>query len=185
MTMNSSDNISCLFIAWKINIFQKTIHVLHYSTYFVNKEICQLLFVKLSEAQDLRQQSEWNKYFFSFSLFSLISILCKKTAKITTEVVAMNSLFFCWQNKTDLGRAENKWDVDNLNARKPRPLYSQSADPSPPLYAREGYPPTPHWYIRAIQPNHIKFRTCSALAPMWTPAIDESAELTQGALYCS
>ncbi len=33
-----------------------------------------------------------------------------------------------------------------------------------------------------IQPNHIKFRTCSALAPMWTPPINESAELTQGAL---
>jgi hypothetical protein len=28
--------------------------------------------------------------------------------------------------------------------------------------------PTPLGYSRAIQPNHIKFRTCSALAPMWT-----------------
>jgi hypothetical protein len=33
---------------------------------------------------------------------------------------------------------------------------------------------------RAIQPNHIKFRTCSALAPMRTPHKNESAELTQG-----
>ncbi len=32
------------------------------------------------------------------------------------------------------------------------------------------------------EPNHIKFRTCSALAPMWTTRINESAELTQGAL---
>jgi hypothetical protein len=27
-------------------------------------------------------------------------------------------------------------------------------------------PPPPHWDRRAILPNHIKFRTCSALAPM-------------------
>jgi hypothetical protein len=26
--------------------------------------------------------------------------------------------------------------------------------------------PRPHWDMRAIQPNHIKFRTGSALAPM-------------------
>ncbi len=26
---------------------------------------------------------------------------------------------------------------------------------------------------RVIQPSHIKFRTCSALAPMWTPPINE------------
>jgi hypothetical protein len=44
------------------------------------------------------------------------------------------------------------------------------------------YPPPPHWNRRAIQPNHVKFRTCSALAPKWTPPINESAELTQGAL---
>jgi hypothetical protein len=29
------------------------------------------------------------------------------------------------------------------------------------------------------QPNHIKFRPCSALAPMLSPPINESAELTQ------
>ncbi len=84
--------------------------------------------------------------------------------------------------------------------------YPQRADPhSTFLYAREGrlksfergnYPPPPHpkarikdlivqvffphWDRRAIQPNHIKFRTCSALAPMWTPPIKESAELTRG-----
>ncbi len=29
-------------------------------------------------------------------------------------------------------------------------------------------PPSPHWDGRAIQPNHIEFRTCSALAPMLT-----------------
>jgi hypothetical protein len=41
--------------------------------------------------------------------------------------------------------------------------------PTPPPL-REGrqveiiIPPPPHWDRRAIQPNHIKFRTCSALA---------------------
>jgi hypothetical protein len=38
-------------------------------------------------------------------------------------------------------------------------------------------PLLPKWDRRAIQPNLIKFRTCSALAPMWTPPINESAEL--------
>ncbi len=33
--------------------------------------------------------------------------------------------------------------------------------------------------MQAIQPNHIKFRTCSALAPMWTSPINENDELTQ------
>jgi hypothetical protein len=28
----------------------------------------------------------------------------------------------------------------------------------------------------------IKFRTCSALAPKWTPPLNESADLTQGTL---
>ncbi len=27
-------------------------------------------------------------------------------------------------------------------------------------------PPPPHWDRQAIQPNHFKFRTCSALVPM-------------------
>ncbi len=65
----------------------------------------------------------------------------------------------------------------------------QGADPTPFLYAREGsfksfergnWPPPPHWDWRVIQPNHIKFRTCSALAPMWIPPINQSAELTRG-----
>jgi hypothetical protein len=44
--------------------------------------------------------------------------------------------------------------------------------PTPtPLPLREerqqgNYPPPPHWDRRAIQPNLIKFRACSALAPM-------------------
>jgi hypothetical protein len=42
--------------------------------------------------------------------------------------------------------------------------------------------PPSHWDRRAIQPNHIKFRICSALEPMWTLPKNESAELTQGAL---
>jgi hypothetical protein len=36
---------------------------------------------------------------------------------------------------------------------------------------------------RTIQPNQIKFSSCSAPAPMWTPPINESAELTREALY--
>jgi hypothetical protein len=71
---------------------------------------------------------------------------------------------------------------------------SQGADPQGPipfLYAREGrqksfewgnYTPLPHGDRRGIQPNQIKFRTCSALAPLWTPPISKSAELAQGAL---
>ncbi len=62
--------------------------------------------------------------------------------------------------------------------------------PPPPRVAKAGRkhlnkeitPPPPHWYRRAIQPNQIKFRTCSALAPLRTPPINESAELTQGDL---
>ncbi len=59
-----------------------------------------------------------------------------------------------------------------LKATSPR---SQGADPPPFLYVQRGrqksverrnYPPSPHWDRRGIQPNHIKFRTCSALAPM-------------------
>ncbi len=58
--------------------------------------------------------------------------------------------------------------------------------PTPFLYARgegmeeiflneEIIPLAPHHLIRrAIQPNHIKFRTCTALAPMWTPLINET-----------
>ncbi len=74
----------------------------------------------------------------------------------------------------------------------------QGADPHPSfLYAREGARrnhlkeeitpllPTGIGERRAIQPYHIKFRTCIALAPMRTPPINESAELTQGALYSS
>ncbi len=71
-------------------------------------------------------------------------------------------------------------------------LVPQGADPppSPPLlYVREGrkksfergnYPPPPHWDRRAIQPNHIKFRTCNALAPIWNPQINERAEQLRG-----
>ncbi len=44
-------------------------------------------------------------------------------------------------------------------------------------------PPFTHCDGRwVILPNHIRVRTCSALAPMWTPAINESAELTLGVL---
>ncbi len=39
--------------------------------------------------------------------------------------------------------------------------------------------------MRVIWPNDIKFRTCSALASMWAPPINETAELTQGNIYCS
>ncbi len=71
-------------------------------------------------------------------------------------------------------------------------LLSQGADPSPlPLHAgtagkshlnEEITPPPPHWDRRETLPKHIKFRTCDALAPMLPPPINESAELTQGAL---
>ncbi len=40
--------------------------------------------------------------------------------------------------------------------------------------------PPPHRDKRTMLQNHSKFGTCSALAPMWTPLINESAELTQG-----
>jgi hypothetical protein len=50
-------------------------------------------------------------------------------------------------------------------------------------HLNEEIAPSPtHWDRQAIQPNHIKFRTYSALAPMGTPPINESVELTQGTL---
>ncbi len=67
--------------------------------------------------------------------------------------------------------------------------------PPPFLYSTRGkagrnnlkrgknYPPPPHWVGRAIQPSHIKFRTCSALSPMWTPPINESADQTRRSHY--
>ncbi len=83
-----------------------------------------------------------------------------------------------------------------------RPNISQTARPSssggepgytslhhrvpthPPL--REGRQVEISWTRKlppsSLLPNHIKFRTCSALAPMWTPPINESAELVQGVL---
>ncbi len=42
------------------------------------------------------------------------------------------------------------------------------------------YPPPPYWDRRAVQPNHIKFRTCSGLPPMWNPPINLSVELIRG-----
>ncbi len=55
-------------------------------------------------------------------------------------------------------------------------LRAQGADPPPtPLHVaaaekksfeRGNYSPLPHWDSREILPSHIKFRTCSALAPM-------------------
>ncbi len=77
--------------------------------------------------------------------------------------------------------------VGKVTGCRPRP-------PPPIIYAKEGrqksfergnYPPPPHWDRRAIQPNHIKFRTCSALAPMWTPPINKNAEQTRGPLINS
>jgi hypothetical protein len=43
-------------------------------------------------------------------------------------------------------------------------------------FKRGNNPSPPHWDRRMIQPNQIKFRTCSA------PPINENAELTRGAL---
>ncbi len=58
-------------------------------------------------------------------------------------------------------------------------MVPQGADSHPPSsmwgkagrnrFERGNYPLAPHLDRRVIQPNHIKFRTCSALAPMWTP----------------
>jgi hypothetical protein len=55
--------------------------------------------------------------------------------------------------------------------------WPHGADPPPPLlrlakasrnHLKEEIitPLTPHWERRAIQPNHIKFRTSTVLAPM-------------------
>ncbi len=64
---------------------------------------------------------------------------------------------------------------------RPSPLPLRVAKAGKNHLNEEITPPPPHWDWRAIQPNHIKFMTCSALAPMWTPSINESAKLTQGA----
>jgi hypothetical protein len=68
-------------------------------------------------------------------------------------------------------------------------MYVPAAD-CPPLlvvkqvktFERGNYPPLPHWDRRAILPNHIKFRTWKALAPMFIFPLNESAELAHGAL---
>jgi hypothetical protein len=61
-------------------------------------------------------------------------------------------------------------------ARRLTDVHSQDADPYPTSSMRgkagrnhlneKITPPPPHWDRRAIQPNHFKFRTCSALSPM-------------------
>ncbi len=87
----------------------------------------------------------------------------------------------------------NEWGEPPVCFRlKEREISPSSADPPSPPSTRgkagknqlneEITPPPPLWDRREIQPNHIKFRTCSALAPMWTPSINGSAELTHGAL---
>ncbi len=77
-------------------------------------------------------------------------------------------------------------------ARIPSPLSSYT--PLPLRVAKSGrnnlneefmYPPPPHWERREILTKPYQFRTCSALAPMWTPPINESAELTGGPLVNS
>ncbi len=46
-------------------------------------------------------------------------------------------------------------------------VHPQGAAPLPlSLSVRGNYPPPPHRDGRVILPNHIKFRTCSALTPM-------------------
>jgi hypothetical protein len=61
--------------------------------------------------------------------------------------------------------AEEQYREKTTGCRSPPPFH----------YAREGrkksfergnYPPPPHWDMRAIHPNHIKFRKCSTLALM-------------------
>jgi hypothetical protein len=71
-------------------------------------------------------------------------------------------------------------------------MKAQGADPLPPSsedreksFERGNYPPPPHWDRRAMFPNHIKLRTCSALAPMRTPLLNESAELTHYSEFVS
>ncbi len=71
---------------------------------------------------------------------------------------------------------------------------SQGADPPPSMRGKAG---RNYWNeeITPLLPTGIgeqfsqticiKFNTCSALAPMWTPPINESAELTRGALVNS
>ncbi len=64
----------------------------------------------------------------------------------------------------------------------PLPPSSHVATPGKNKLNKEITPPPPHWDGRAILPNHIKFRTWSALAPILTSPINESALLTHGAL---
>ncbi len=93
-------------------------------------------------------------------------------------------------------RQSTKLSLQSSELRLPHPLTLWRVciphNVPTPLPLREGrqaeiiwtrkLPPPPHWDRRAIQPNHIKFRTFSALAPIWTTPINESSELTRGAL---
>ncbi len=67
----------------------------------------------------------------------------------------------------------------------------QGADPPPSSYKRKEnrqaeiiwtckIPSASRWIGDAILPNHIKFMSSSALAPIWSTTISESGELTQG-----
>ncbi len=72
--------------------------------------------------------------------------------------------------------------------RKAASVLATGCGPPSPLPLREGrqveiirtrkVSPRPHWDRWAIQQNHIKYFS----RPMWTPPINESAELTQVAL---
>ncbi len=62
---------------------------------------------------------------------------------------------------------------------RPPPLPLRISKAGRNHFLNEELPPPPLWDRRLIQPNHIKFRTCSALAPMGTPPINESDEPTQ------
>ncbi len=63
--------------------------------------------------------------------------------------------------------------------------------PGPPLgrkksFEQENYPPPSHWDRRVILPNRINLGLSSALAPMWTPPINQGCESRrQKNLTCS
>ncbi len=97
----------------------------------------------------------------SFFNFSIVFIWLWRHSSLhytTTNVPALCYLFF--QHLVQL----NQQYIRTGCRPPPLPLREAEGRQVEIIWTRK-LPPPPHWDRRAIKPNHIKFRICSALAP--------------------